>query len=329
MTKIFVSNEFARLHTVVVAQCQMRLPDADAMPAEQFEAEMSILPQAEREIARQLLGKDHADAMPERQRKWETERQNLKTVLEKHGVRVLRPSMLSRWQKEAGGKGGYSNSFVRDPWFTVGGFVIEGCLRFPHRRHEVLTSRSVFNDEVYSADCTYVAVPQPDVAPLETEEGGVGPFLEGGDVLVLGKHVFVGVSGRGSSMAGVAFLANLLAPQGFAVEAVRLKPNFLHLDCALGLVREGLLVACADAMPDGLPKVLRDWERIDASEDEATRLGTNGLPVSPNVYVTDPVFRRIGDQIARRGITVEYVDFAISRAFGGAFRCSTQALWRE
>lgn len=48
------------------------------------------------------------------------------------------------------------------------------------------------------------------------------------------------------------------------------------------------------------------------SEDEATRLAINGLPVSPNVYANDPVFRRIGDQIAGRGIEVEYVDFAIS-----------------
>lgn len=172
-------------------------------------------------------------------------------------------------------------------------------------------------------------MPQPDLAPLETEEGGVGPFLEGGNVLVLGKHVFVGVSGRGSSPAGVDFLRKLLAPQGYAVEPVRLKPNFLHLDCALGLVREGRLVACPEAMPHGLPAVLRRWDRIEVSEDEAARLGTNGLPVSPEVYITDPAFRRIGDAIAGHGVHVEYVDFAISRGFGGAFRCSTQALWRE
>ena len=35
------------------------------------------------------------------------------------------------------------------------------------------------------------------------------------------------------------------------------------------------------------------------------------------------------EAVARHGIAVETVDFAISRAFGGAFRCSTQALLRE
>lgn len=329
MDRIFVASEFAPLRTVVVAQCQMRLPDADAMSPEQFAAEMSILPENERVIAQSLLGRDHAEAMPERQKQWEGERTNLKAVFDKHGVKVLRPALLTKWQKEAGGKSGFSNSFVRDPWFTVGNVVVEGSLRFPHRRHEVLASRPLFDREVYPADCAFAAVPQPDVAPLDTQEGAVGPFLEGGDTLVLGKHVFVGVSGRGSSMAGVAFLSKLLQPQGYVVEAVRLKPNFLHLDCALGLVRDGLLVVCPDALLDGLPVELRDWKRIDVSEDEATRLGTNGLPISPAVYVTDPAFRRIGDAVAREGITVEYVDFTVSRAFGGAFRCSTQALWRE
>jgi hypothetical protein len=46
--------------------------------------------------------------------------------------------------------------------------------------------------------------------------------------------------------------------------------------------------------------------------------GTNGLPISPDAYVTDPPFRRIGDAIAAHGVAVEYVEFSIFRAFGGA-----------
>jgi glycine amidinotransferase len=74
---------------------------------------------------------------------------------------------------------------------------------------------------------------------------------------------------------------------------------------------------------------LADWERIPVSEEEAMSLGTNGLPITPDVYVTDPAFHRIGDAVARHGIAVEYVEFSVSRGFGGAFRCSTQALRRE
>jgi N-dimethylarginine dimethylaminohydrolase len=124
-------------------------------------------------------------------------------------------------------------------------------------------------------------------------------------------------------------LRKVVAPHGFTVEAVPLKSNTLHLDCAIGMVKEGLLVICNDVLPEGLPKSLRDWERIDVTEEQALHLGTNGFSISPTVHVTDPEFRSIGDRIARHGVTVEYVDFSISRSFGGSFRCSTQPLWRE
>jgi glycine amidinotransferase len=78
-----------------------------------------------------------------------------------------------------------------------------------------------------------------------------------------------------------------------------------------------------------VPPVLKDWTRIPVTMEEAMSLGANGLPISEKVYVTDPAFRRIGDEVKKHGVEVEYVKFDISRSFGGAFRCSTQALWRE
>jgi N-dimethylarginine dimethylaminohydrolase len=327
--RIFVQSEFAPLRTVVLTQSQMHPPDPDAFPKEQLEEELSIMPEDTRATLLQLLGKDQAEAMPERQKRWEAEREALKKVFEKYNVEVLRPRLLTRWEKEAGGKMGYSNSFVRDPWFVVGNMVIEGSLRFPHRRHEVLPSRDLLRREALPAACGYVAVPQPEILPLEVDYGGPGPFLEGGDVLVLGRHIFVGNSGRASTALGAQWLEKLMAPYGYTVEIVRLKPNFLHLDCAMSLVREGLVLACEEAMLDGLPPILKSWERIPVTQQEAMSLGANGLPITPKVFVTDPAFHRIGDAIAKKGITVEYVDFQISRSFGGAFRCSTQALWRE
>ena len=316
MKRVFVESEFAPLRRVVVAACEMRLPDPDFAPPDLMAVEAAILPEAERVLAMQLLGRDHAEAMPARQRAWEAERLALCDVLAKHGVEVLRPDPLTAAQKAAGGKAGWANAFVRDPWFTVGETVIEGRLRFPHRRLEMLPSRGLMQREVLPSNAGFVAVPAPD-------------FLEGGDVVVLGRHVFVGQSGRASSPGGARFLAALLAPQGYTVETVRLAPTVLHLDCALGLVREGLMTVCPSLFLDDVPRCLEGWERIEVSEDEAARLATNGLPVSPSLYITDPAFARIAEAVAHHGIEVETIDFSISRAFGGAFRCSTQALLRE
>jgi glycine amidinotransferase len=327
--RIFVESEFAPLRTVVLAQSEIRLPDASTFAPAQLEEEIAIIPVDQRGVIRQLLGKDHAIAMPARQAQWEAERSALQSVFEKHGIEVMRPRLLTQYEKAAGGKHGYSNSYVRDPWYTVGNYVIEGSLRFPHRRLEVLPSRDIMYAEVYPAACTYTALPQPEIMPLDVDDGGPGPFLEGGDVLVYGRHIFVGHSGRASTVQGADYLRKLLAPGGYTVELVPMKPDILHLDCAMGLVREGLLVVYEDGLLNGVPKALAGWDRIPVSQAESASLGTNGLPISPTVYVTDPVFKRIGDEVAKHGIEVEYVDFRISRGFGGAFRCSTQPLWRE
>ncbi len=322
-TDIFVESEFARLRTVVLAQSELAI--SEAMMRNPHES--AFLPEDIRNGADLPVGRDFGEAFPDRQRAWEQERENLASVLQRHGVEVLRPRKLTALEKSSAGKDGYSNFFVRDPFFTVGDFVIEGSLRFLHRRNEILPVRPIFEVRVYPYACQYVAVPRPELG--SQTDLGPGPFLEGGDVLVLGQHVFVGSSGLASNALGARWLAKLLKPAGYTVELVRLRPDILHLDCALGLIRDGLIVVCEDALIDGVPDRLASWERIRVSLHEAATLATNGLPLSPDVYVTDPAFAHIGEQLARHGVTVEYVDFRISRSFGGSFRCSTQPLLRR
>jgi glycine amidinotransferase len=318
----FVKNEFSPLKKVVLAQSEFGFPKEPRPDDLRFLSEEAVKENFENK------GKDYAEAFPELQKQWETERENLKKTLEKYGVEVLRPRRLSPIEKEAVGTAGYSNFFVRDPFFTVGNFVIESSLRFLHRRHEVFPVRDLFLQEVYPDDCLYVAVPQPETAHPDDQSLGKGPFLEGGDVIVAGKQVFVGNSGLASNDLGIQWLRKLLKTQGYTVEQVRLHPDILHLDCALGLVKERLMIVCEEAFPDGIPSALKDWKKIHVTLDEAMNLATNGLSVSPEVYITDPAFKSIGNQIERENIKVEYVDFTISRSFGGSFRCSTQPLLR-
>ena len=46
------------------------------------------------------------------------------------------------------------------------------------------------------------------------------------------------------------------------------------------------------------------------------------------VILAIPFGGYIGKQLISKGITVEYIDFEISRSLGGSFRCSTQPLLR-
>ncbi|MFE3023569.1 dimethylarginine dimethylaminohydrolase family protein [Nocardia tengchongensis] len=316
--KVRVDSEFARLRTVVVSRSEFHAPDNIELLGHRMPVEPNAVA-----ILDAVWGKTFGEVYPDKQRAWEAERDELADVLRRHGVDVLRPRLFTADEKAAAGPVGYANFFVRDPWFTVGENVIEGVLQFPHRRHEVQTSRDLLLQRVMPAAAHYVSLPQPGIG-----NPGPGPFLEGGDVLVLGTQVFVGLSGMASNPLGYHWLAKFLQPQGFNVTPVRLPEHVLHLDCAMSLVREGLVIVCPDRLPDGLPAPVRDWEQIEVSEDEAAAMATNGLPIDSETYITDPQFERVGKQLQSRGITVEYIDFSVSRLFGGAFRCTTQPLLR-
>ncbi|WP_106917619.1 dimethylarginine dimethylaminohydrolase family protein [Chryseobacterium aurantiacum] len=320
---IFVENEFAPLKKVVLAQSEFGFPKEPRPEDLRFLSKEAVHENFENK------GKDYAEAIPELQKQWETERENLKKILEKYDVEVIRPRKLTHAEKSAVGNAGYSNFFVRDPFFTVGNFVVESSLRFLHRRNEVFPVRDLFLQEIYPQDCCYIAVPQPEISDPEDSTLGKGPFLEGGDVLILGQQVFVGNSGLASNKLGIEWLRKLLKPSGYTVEEIRLHPDILHLDCALGLVKDGLMIVCEEAFIDGLPPTLRNWKKIDVTLNEAMNLATNGLPISQDVYITDPAFKHLGKQVEQQGITVEYIDFSISRSFGGSFRCSTQPLLRH
>jgi N-dimethylarginine dimethylaminohydrolase len=98
-----------------------------------------------------------------------------------------------------------------------------------------------------------------------------GPFLEGGDTLLNGREIYVGMSGCASDMAGIDWLQALLGalprdPGGAALvrPASRLRA---------GAGQAGLLIWCPENSSTACRVSLRDWDAIAVSRDEASRLG--------------------------------------------------------
>lgn len=319
-TKVYVQSEFAPLKRVVLAQSQLIIPKY------LDEEILKILPPESAAIAKANPGKDFKEAFPEMQKQWEFERENLKNLLEKYRVDVQRPRELTQYEKELGGENGCSNFFARDPFFTIGNFVVEGSLRYKHRRNEVLPLRPILEKEAAERGVVYVSVPRADIS--EGADSEAGPFLEGGDVIVLDKTVFVGISGQATNERGYLWLKNLLSNYDYEVIKVPLKNEVLHLDCALSLVRDGLMIVSEDVFLEGIPEKLKNWDKISVPASEIAYLAVNGLPIDERTYILDPKFEYIGKQLEARGIKTEYIDFQISRMFGGSFRCSTQSLLR-
>ncbi|MGM0167367.1 amidinotransferase [Enterococcus sp. AZ135] len=324
MKRANVVSEFASLKSVVLAQSQFCFPEDT-----EGEMDTSFLTAENARLAKNSGGKDLAEVDSNLQKAWEKEKIEMQKLLESYGIEVLRPRLLTEYEKAYGKSQGigYSNFFSRDPFFTIGSFVIEGNLRFMHRRREIYPIRPALTEWLADHQGTYLATPQPDLSSGEDSEAG--PFIEGGDVLVLGKTVFVGYSGLASNLVGINWLKQLLGSFGYQVIPVRLHPHILHLDCALSLLRDGLMIVCEEAFLAGIPKELENWEKIEVSLEDAAKLMTNGLPINDQVYVTDQEFTSLISQIEAKGIKVEALDYHISRMFGGSFRCTTQPLIRE
>ncbi|KIR03706.1 NG,NG-dimethylarginine dimethylaminohydrolase 1 [Lachnospiraceae bacterium TWA4] len=322
MNSIYVENEFSNLKKVIVAQSEFNFP----LKTENTETE--FLADSDMKNMAAVAGKSYAEAFPENNELWLQERKNLVNVLEKYGVEVLRPRLLTEYEKSITVDEGSSNFFIRDPFFTIGNYVIEGSLRFGHRRNEILPARKVITEQVYNSKVIYVSVPRPDIS--EGEHSEEGPFLEGGDILVYGKEIFVGNSGLASNHNGVMWLKHLLEPQGYHVTEVPLRHDVLHLDCAMSLVRDGLMIVSEEVFLKGVPEVFDSWDKIKVDAEQIKYLAINGLPINPEVYIADLAFKEtIGNELEKRGIYVEYIDFHVSRSMGGSFRCSTQVLLRR
>ncbi|WP_197197435.1 dimethylarginine dimethylaminohydrolase family protein [Bacillus safensis] len=307
---VYVESEFAPLKRVVLSQSEVYFPEEDSGP-------------------------NMMEDMKDIQIKMEKEREEFKKVLQKYDVDTQMPRLLTEDEKKLGlaengitGGAGATNFFARDPFFTIGNHIIEGSFFSSYRRLEVLPARDILLKEVKANQNPYVAVPQPDVSKGINSK--TGPFLEGGDILVYGKTIFVGNSGQASNKEGIDWLRNYLTPDGYKVVEVKLEKNTLHLDCAISFVRDGLMIVNEDSLPNGIPDELKDWDKIKVSYKDAQNLAINGLPINEKVYVTDIAYKNtIGKELEKRDIKVEYVDFKITRSFGGAFRCTTQPLLRK
>lgn len=247
----------------------------------------------------------------------------LAELLAREGVAVHRPQRLrgdERTFLAPNGEG--AQLFARDGVIVVADHVIDASLRLKCRQRERFGLRPIIQGAVQKRGARWSSVPLGSPGCVD------GPFLEGGDTLLNGYEVYVGISGCASDLAGADWLQALLGDR-HRVLPVAMKSNVLHLDCCLALVGPGLLIYCPEKLIDGLPTALRDWDKISVSVDEATRLATNGLIIESGRMIVDADNSRVIDELRRRGIDVIPLPFDGPIRLGGGLRCAHHPLLRE
>ncbi|HET9984126.1 MAG TPA: N(G),N(G)-dimethylarginine dimethylaminohydrolase [Longimicrobiales bacterium] len=138
--------------------------------------------------------------------------------------------------------------------------------------------------------------------------------LDGGDVLRIGRTLWVGASSR-TNADGIAQLRELLRPFGYRVEGVAVE-GALHLKTAATLVAPDLLLVNPAWLPatalDGMARV---------AVDPAEPFGANALLVGTRALYP-AAFPRTLERLQRHGAAVLTVDASeLAKAEGGVTCC--------
>ena len=139
--------------------------------------------------------------------------------------------------------------------------------------------------------------------------------MDGGDVLVVGRSIFIGVSGR-TNGSGIDQLCGIVAPFGYAVRRVSVR-GCLHLKSAVTAASDETLLinrrlATADAFPS--------FTFIDV--DPTEQAGANVVRVDGRLLYSS-TFPRTRERLEQRGFVVTTVDVSeLAKAEGAVTCCS-------
>lgn len=222
-----------------------------------------------------------------------------------HGVDVLQPRALEDIPDQL---------MARDIAFVVNDQLVISNMSHPSRQSEHLGLQGVIGG--YPDNAMFV--------PEHLE-------IEGGDIVVDGDCIFVGL-GQRSTPQSIAWLEQQF-PDFTIVPLPLVKPtdgaDVLHLDCTFLPVGENHALIFTDGFADGFDELDKRYTLLPVSREEQQQLATNVLSLSPEKVLSRKRSTRINDLLGNLGIEVVTVDFNEALKTGGSVRCASMPLWRD
>jgi N-dimethylarginine dimethylaminohydrolase len=199
--------------------------------------------------------------------------------------------------------------FTRDIGFTIGDTVFVSKMGSDIRDGEEKILRS------------WLLEHQINLSLIEGER------IEGGDVIVHGNRVYIGVSGRTTEETIKELQSQL---PDMEVIAVPFNPIFLHLDCVFNILSEKEALVYPDAFEENDLKLLSShFDLIEVNKDEQFTMGTNVLSIGNHKVISLPCNKKVNESLREHGYQVIEVDISEIIKSGGSFRCCTMPLYRE
>lgn len=152
-------------------------------------------------------------------------------------------------------------------------------------------------------------------------------YLEGGDILVDNKTVYVGISER-TTMEGVEFLKRILGEE-YSIIPLKLNPKFLHLDVVFTIINPNLALIYKNGLEEESYILLDKYNKIEVTEEEQFDLATNVFVINPKTIIMNAAHKRIEQELKKLNLNVIPINLTETAKDGGAFRCTTCPIERE
>ncbi|RDW15059.1 dimethylarginine dimethylaminohydrolase family protein [Oceanobacillus chungangensis] len=198
--------------------------------------------------------------------------------------------------------------FSRDIGFTIGGTFFVSSMKEGMRKAEI----AVLKNWLESMEI-----------PYQTIDNG---NIEGGDVVVDNKNIWVGISGR-TSPSAVTALQQLLPD--YNITPIQLREDILHLDCVFNIISKDTALIYRPAIDSDVYEYLnKTYQLIEVTEEEQFKMGPNVLSIGDKKIVSLPENKRLNQVLAQSGYQMIEIDFSEIIKSGGSFRCCTLPLVR-
>ena len=229
-----------------------------------------------------------------------SQHQNFEEALRNAGVEVIKLQPSKDHPEQV---------FTRDIGFTLGNHLFISKMANPIRQGE----EEVLAKWMKEHDISYKKLSNHSI--------------EGGDVIVDGNRVFIGLSHR-TSMSAIETLQNELPD--FQIIPIPFNPKYLHLDCVFNILSSKDALIYPDAFDANTVDYLSSmYHLIEVNESEQFSMGTNVLSIGQKRVFSLPINRDVNDQMRKHGYEVIEVDFSEIIKSGGSFRCCSMPIIRQ
>ena len=232
-----------------------------------------------------------------------TQKERVVQVMRDHGVTVLFLDNVP---------GVHSQHYTRDIAFGIDDAVFVGRMGTRYREPEQQALASL----------------APRLSTVVRLERG---RIEGGDVMLYGDKVLVGLS-EATDAAGVSELRRLLAVRNSPRELILIPfahRGVIHLDTKFNIVADHCaLFTRASFGPDTLRWMEQHFDLIEATDAETRGLEINTVALGNGHVIVSAQSERLATRLAQRGLTPILVDYSEVTRWPGSFRCTTLPILR-